>query len=179
MRAQLAINDIRSIDVDTYRLTYREIGSGREKWDPRTRETADHSLPYMLARALRDGQFGVDAFDIDKVLDPDLRPLMNRIHIREEPTFTALFPREFKNRIAIELRTGDVLEKETSYPRGHAENPMDDEEINQKFDSLLGTVESQSGETARVLRERMWDLEEVEDVGHEFESLSKLRCLVS
>jgi 2-methylcitrate dehydratase PrpD len=50
-----------------------------EKWDPRTRETADHSLPYIFARALVDGPIRMSSFEDEAVRDPALRPIMAKI----------------------------------------------------------------------------------------------------
>ncbi len=52
LRDQVSVEEIESIEVRIYAMAHSEIGSEPAKWDPRTRETADHSLPYMLAVAL-------------------------------------------------------------------------------------------------------------------------------
>ncbi|RPI42107.1 MAG: MmgE/PrpD family protein, partial [Betaproteobacteria bacterium] len=62
LRQRVRIEDIAALDVQTYHIAYSEIGSEPEKWDPQTRETADHSLPYLLALALMDGAIRVDSF---------------------------------------------------------------------------------------------------------------------
>ena len=63
------------------------------------RETADHSLPYMLAIALRDGRITPASFEPQRYLDPSLRPLMNRIRVAESPEFTRRFPQELRSQI--------------------------------------------------------------------------------
>ena len=55
LRKTLKASDIQAIDVFANKFTWFEIGSEPEKWDPQTRETADHSLPYIFARAFVDG----------------------------------------------------------------------------------------------------------------------------
>jgi 2-methylcitrate dehydratase len=52
------------------------------KYDPKTRESADHSLPYMLARALVDGSITLDSYSPERVSDAAIRPLMRKIHVR-------------------------------------------------------------------------------------------------
>ena len=69
-------SDLKEIEVFTSKFTWFEIGSEPEKWDPKTRETADHSLPYIFARALVDGPITVASFNDDAVRDASLRPLM-------------------------------------------------------------------------------------------------------
>ena len=82
LREQVAVDDIEQLNVESYWMTYSEIGSEPAKWDPQTRETADHSLPYLLAAALTDGTITPSTFNQARILDPALRPLMARITVR-------------------------------------------------------------------------------------------------
>src|SRR5206468_9452804 len=61
---------IRSIEIATFRTAVEIIGQDPEKWRPRTRETADHSLPYCTAVALVDGAVTADQFHDDRLADP-------------------------------------------------------------------------------------------------------------
>ena len=64
------LDQITTIDIATSRGGYERTGSEPEKWDPRTRETADHSLPYITARAMFDGDITHDSFSEQKFRDP-------------------------------------------------------------------------------------------------------------
>ena len=66
-----------------------EIGDA-PKWDPRNRETADHSMPYMFARALLDGDIYLDSFRPEKYMDPVVRALMGKITISEVTAWSGL-----------------------------------------------------------------------------------------
>jgi len=83
LRGRVRAEEIETLDVHTYATAHSEIGSEPAKWDPQTRETADHSLPYMLAVALVDGRITPASFEPKRYLDPTLRPLMNRIRVSE------------------------------------------------------------------------------------------------
>src|SRR5690606_15184623 len=83
LRTRIDIDRLRRIDVSVYWSAWHEIGSEPEKWDPQTRETADHSLPYILARTLVDGTIDLKAFDEPAYKDPSLRPLMAKIHVAQ------------------------------------------------------------------------------------------------
>src|SRR5438105_3851208 len=50
-----ALDRIAALEIATTRRGYQRTGSEPEKWSPKTRETADHSLPYITARAMFDG----------------------------------------------------------------------------------------------------------------------------
>jgi 2-methylcitrate dehydratase len=136
LRSQVPCEDIESIDVQTYYTAWSEIGSEPEKWDPQTRETADHSLPYLLGVALMDGGIRSDSFSAARMRDPALRSLMQRIRVAENPEFTREFPAKLVTRIEVTTRGGQRLSATASYPKGHARNPMSDADVESKFDDL-------------------------------------------
>jgi 2-methylcitrate dehydratase len=89
-------DQIQAIEIAGYEFLVKEIGGGRndakEKWDPQTRETADHSLPYLLAVTLMDGDISLASFAVDRVRDPKLRPLMQKITVTLDPATKLLAP---------------------------------------------------------------------------------------
>jgi 2-methylcitrate dehydratase len=130
------VDRIRSIDVETYWMAYSEIGSEPAKWTPETRETADHSLPFLLASALLDGRLSLDAFRDARLRDPRLRQLMQRIRIEHDPLLTERFPEELASRLHITTTDGDTFTLETAYPRGHFRNPASLADIEAKFTAM-------------------------------------------
>jgi len=136
LRPRVSIDNIEGIHVRTYHMAWSEIGSEPEKWRPRTRETADHSLPYLLAHALRHGNISLAAFEQHKLDDSETHALMDRITIVEVPEFTQRFPKEIMTEIEITMRDGTRFLEQATYPRGHVRNPMSDSEIEAKFDEL-------------------------------------------
>jgi len=77
LRSEVPHEAVERIDVDTYWLCWSEIGHEPAKWDPQNRETADHSLPYLLAVGMIDGRVALSSFTAERIADPALRPLMN------------------------------------------------------------------------------------------------------
>lgn len=177
LRKRVDIDDIERIDVETYWLTYSEIGSEPAKWDPQTRETADHSLPYLLAVALVDGEVGLKSFTQERIIDPKLRPLMNRIHISERADYSQRFPAELMCGISIRLRSGETITQEISHPHGHALNPLTDQEIDQKFDSLAALRGQADADLCREVRKVFWSLETVPNVRTVLEPLGGLHVV--
>jgi 2-methylcitrate dehydratase len=159
LRDKVRADEIEALDVQTYATAHSEIASEPAKWDPRTRETADHSLPYMLAVALVDGRLTPASFEPARYLDPALRPLMNRIRVAEDPELTRRFPRELASRIEVTTRSGRRFTERADYPKGHAQNPMTDADIETKFrdlaEDVLGKVR------AAGALETLWRLDEV------------------
>ena len=162
LRNKVRMEEIDAIDVQTYYTAWSEIGSEPEKWDPQTRETADHSLPYLLALALADGGVKPDSFSEARMRDPALRQLMQRIRISENPEFTREFPAKLMTRIEVTTRGGQRLVEMASYPRGHAKNPMSDADVESKFADLSGTLLTPDRRDA--LLRALWDIDQASDI---------------
>jgi 2-methylcitrate dehydratase len=80
MRAWTTVEEIESIHHELPFGVWEEIADA-PKWDSRNRETADHSMPFILARALLDGDIYLDSFTDEKVKDPRVRALVDRISV--------------------------------------------------------------------------------------------------
>ena len=163
LRNKVRVEEIEAIHVQTYHMAYSEIGSEPEKWDPQTRETADHSLPYLLALALTDGRITADSFSPKRMQDPALRQLMHRIRIAENPEFTRQFPSRMVTEIEVQTRGGQRVVETASYPKGHAMNPMSDAEVESKFAGLSENLLT-SGRRDSIIR-ALWEVDQAADIG--------------
>lgn len=170
IRDWAAVDEIETIEISTYWHAYHEIGSHPSKWDPKTRESADHSLPYLLAVALVDGAITLDSFSEERISDPSLRPLMARISIQENPEYTAAYrpeggtiAAEPRSRISITTRSGRRLDEEVSYAKGHAKNPMKRDGINEKLDLASRGIVSRK--QVEDIRDAWWNLASLDDIG--------------
>lgn len=162
LREKVAVEEIASVHVEVYHFTYTEIGSEPEKWRPTTRETADHSLPYMVAVALMDGRISVESFSDARIRDPKLPSLMDRIEISENADFSRRYPASMDCRITIRTQQGACMIEEGSYPKGHAGNPMTDAEVEEKFRDLCRGKMSRP--QAQAILDAAWALHAMGDV---------------
>ena len=133
---QVAAEDIERVTLYTYKFAWDVTGREREKWRPTTREAADHSLPYIVAAVLIDGAFSDKLFSHERLRDPRIHQLIDRIEVEEDPALTRRFPEKVPCRIEILTRSGERQVAMTDYPRGHYRNQMTDEEIGAKFRGL-------------------------------------------
>lgn len=157
------IGDIKSIDIHTFDACYDIIGKYPEAWAPRTRETADHSLPYCTAAALMDGDVTLATFDEARFTDAALLALTAKIKVHRDGTLTARYPRGIPNRLTVTMGDGRTFVREVEFPRGHAGNPMTDAEVEAKFRSQ---VEPRYGrEIADRMLSHVWGLENLTNVG--------------
>lgn len=132
----IKLDDVEEIVVRTHKASYEIIGSQPEKWDPMSKETADHSLPYCIAVALRDGTVDERSFYRATYRDPKLLAFLKRIKVVEDADFTAAYGDKFANHLRVALKGGRVVEDESHYPLGHPKNPMTDAQIEGKFHLL-------------------------------------------
>jgi 2-methylcitrate dehydratase len=130
-----AIADPGQIDeilIETSEFNCRVLADA-DKWRPATRETADHSLPYNVARALLDGDITIESYGAEKISQPNVLALMDRTTVREDPALTALFPGRLANRIIVTLKSGERLVREVRTGPGSVETPMTDADFERKF----------------------------------------------
>jgi 2-methylcitrate dehydratase len=169
LRQSLGTAEIESVHVATYGEAVRRTATEMEKWDPETRETADHSTPYLVAAAFQDGWVTPATFVPSRVRDPALRSLIKKLKVVEEPEFTRRYPAESCTRIEVTTTDGRRVVAETSHPKGHHRNPLTDGELEGKFRALASGALGAEG-CDRVLAE-VWDLENSATLDRLFESL--------
>lgn len=169
IRQWAAVDEIESIDVDAYLDLYNAIGRDPSCWDPHTRETADHSLPYLLAVTLVDGELTLDSFSAERIADPALRPVMAKVRVTENKDYTAAYRRPGMElagapqvTVRVRRRDGAVLERELTFPKGHSRNPMTDADVNAKFDRATRGLVSEVRREA--IRTAWWGIEDAGDI---------------
>ncbi|MCW5603234.1 MAG: MmgE/PrpD family protein [Burkholderiales bacterium] len=136
LRRKVAIEDLASVDVQTYWSAWHESGSEPAKWNPTTRETADHSLPYIFAWTMRHGLIDHHAFVPESYLDPSIRPLMNLITVHIDDEFEKQFPQVVSMRVVAKDRAGKSYEVTVINPLGHEDNPVSAQDLADKFTRL-------------------------------------------
>lgn len=169
LRQKVATAEIDSVHVATYGEAVRRTATEAEKWNPETRETADHSMPYLVAAAWQDGEVTPATFAPSRIQDPALRPLIKKVKVVEEPEFTRRYPAESCTRIEVTSIDGRRATAETNYPKGHRRNALTDREVEQKFRGLASSALGAQG-CDRVLGE-VWNLEKAATLDRLFDSL--------
>jgi 2-methylcitrate dehydratase len=127
---------IARIDIATFKTAIEIIVQDPEKWRPKTRETADHSLPYCTVVALLDGEVSAAQFTPERLADPVLLDLLSRTTVVEDPELTAGYPSGIPNRVTVTLDDGTTLSVRVDFPPGHDKNPLTDENLAAKFHGL-------------------------------------------
>jgi 2-methylcitrate dehydratase len=169
LHPQIDLGSLSRIAVYTHATAAK--GSEPDKFDPRTRETADHSIPYVVARTLTNGGIGPEDFVEEAYLDGDLRPLMQKISVMEDAAIESAYPEDLMVKVVVEDKAGEHI-VELKNPPGHWKSPLTDADVEEKFlrltDSVLGP------DRAVKLHEKLSEFLELSDLSEVF-SLAVVR----
>jgi 2-methylcitrate dehydratase len=157
-----SLDRIAAIEIATTRRGYQRTGAEPEKWSPQTRDTADHSLPYVTARAMFDGDITNESFAPHKFREPSVLAFMRKITVREDPVLTARTGGAVPTRVTATLTDGRRISHEVDHAPGFAGRPMNRAEVERKFRGNVGK-HWQKDRTDGVL-EALWNLERKSDL---------------
>lgn len=139
-----------------------DILSDPSKYKPTSKETADHSLPYCLAAAVADGMVTPAQFKEEKLKDPQIWDLMPKIKVVAEPEFEKLFPRLKATEVTVTDNKGNKHTLRVDYPKGDYRDPMSEDELFYKFDSMV--LDKMGREKRDRMVELIMNLENVNNV---------------
>ncbi len=158
-----AIEQVADIEIGSYEVAIEIIGRDPEKWQPTTRETADHSFPYCVATALLDGRMTLQSFGAKRLRDSAVQGLMKKTRVVRQLEFTGSYPKSMPTRITVRTDAGNTYMRQVELPVGHPGNPMSDRELEVKFRRLA------VGQLTRPSIDRLiafvWKLDRVQDIG--------------
>jgi len=159
-------NDLKPEQVEKVRIRSlaraADILSDPSKYDPQSKETADHSLPYVIAAALAERQVTPVQFEMRKIMDPTIRAQLRKVEVVADPEIEKVFPA--LQRVIVNLTTTDgrAFTKQLDYPKGDPRNPLSDAEVEEKFAALADGVLSNGAQ--KKLKNAIWNLEKVGSV---------------
>ena len=127
--------DVEAIKVEVIARAADILGDPA-KYRPTSKETADHSLPYSLAVGLVDGMVTPLQFKAERIRDPALIPIMDKIKVVPNEEFEALFPKFQPSKVTVTLEDGRRFTQRDDVPKGDPRDPMTEDEIAVKFNAL-------------------------------------------
>jgi 2-methylcitrate dehydratase len=156
------LDDVNDILIRTFDAAVDIIAGDPSKWNPTTRETADHSLPYCVAVAMLDGQVWHEQFDEKRIRDPKILKFLKKIRVKRDAACNRKYPATIPTDIEVTLKNGKKIRKVMDAPPGHHKNPMTDKQVEDKF--IANTEKKLTPEQQRATMDRLWKLDEVSDV---------------
>ena len=163
LRAEIAAGDIEKLRVVTYRSAHKGAVADPELWRPRTRETADHSMPVSIALALIDGDITGASFDRERFRDDDVLALIGRTEVVVSDEFSSRTPGVRSCRLEATDKAGETHVAHLAWTAEEIARGPGDDEIEDKFHRYAGVLLARP-ERTRLL-ERLWRLHSVDDVG--------------
>ena len=131
----LDYTDIEEVKVTAFAQAY-DILFDPAKYRPESRETADHSLPYCLAAAIVDKKITTESFSDEKLKDPRIFEVIDKIKGEPSQEFEKMFPAKQPSKVVITTKSGEKFEEYLEYPKGDPREPMTIDDLENKFNSL-------------------------------------------
>ena len=159
------INAVRQITVEVYKKAKAASASGEHDWNPDSAETADHSIPYLVAAALMDGTLTPRSYDDAHLWNPELRALMQKVEVIENPEFTLAYerlPAQQCARVTVVTGTGERSVGEARFGKGDKTAQELETQITDKFRSL--SVDMLDAGRVDAVLDRLLHLENSKDV---------------
>ena len=154
--------DIVSVEIASHEAGYTILGKDPEKWNPLTKETADHSLPYIVGMALLEGKIDNSTYSEKEFRNPRTLDFLKKVTVVEDKTLSSIYPEAVANRVTVKLSSGRVVSKQVDYHKGHPKNPMSDKEVEVEFYRLTRKILDKN--RARRILDAIWNLEKVKDI---------------
>jgi len=142
-RAQITdLSQIKQMRLYAEEGAYDHLVAIRENpYQPISRETADHSLPYIVAAAVLDGFIRTESFDPSRILDSSRQEfLRTRVKVEPSPELGTIAGGKLKraeagylSRIEVELNDGQVINGDARPFPGHPKNPFTDADLAAKL----------------------------------------------
>lgn len=130
-------NKIESIDVKTFSVAYKIIVKDAEKLRPKTKETADHSLPYIIAYTLVYGEPNLTSYNKDRLEDRKILDLIDKMRVDVDPEYDKMYPEYLPVKISVITDLGKYTE-EVTVPKGHFRAPYGWEDLLNKGARIMG-----------------------------------------
>jgi 2-methylcitrate dehydratase len=156
------LDRVATLEIGTTRRGVQVAGTDPEKWAPETKETADHSLPYIVARAMFDGTIDNDSYAPEKLHDPRLLAFMRKIKVTADPAFATPTGDVPPTRLTAVLDDGRRFTRLVDKMPGFPGQPMSRAEVERKFRSNIGSRWSR--ERTDAVLQALWTLDEASDL---------------
>ena len=157
----LEYSDVKEVKVTCFAQAY-DILFDPTKYRPESRETADHSLPYCMAVAMVDKKITTDSFSDEKLNDPRIYEVIDKIIGEPSQEFEKMFPAKQPSRVVVTTNDGRMFEEYLEYPKGDPREPMTMDDLENKFNSLAGDKFDASAK--KQLKETIFNCEEMNAV---------------
>lgn len=160
----VAVERVQKVVIGVSEYAFRYNGN----MSPSDTMEAQYSIPYCAAVALTGDPADPAAFSLEAIMDPVKRKIIERVELRIDPEYDAVFPSQFASRVQLHLAGGEVKEAETFAAHGTPADPCTTEERIAKFTRLA--LLSPTGCDSSAVVEAIRNLETTASI-HDFTKL--------
>jgi 2-methylcitrate dehydratase len=160
-----SVDRIEKVTVEVYERAKTGMGTGAHHWNPDSRETADHSIPYVVAASLIEKRLTPASFADARLWSPELRALLPKIEVVAHDAYTATYERvpvRHDTRVTVTLSNGERCVGEAGGDQGDLSQSKTDAEIEEKFRALTESVLGEKRVDAVL--DALWSIDRAEDV---------------
>ncbi|WP_397453074.1 MmgE/PrpD family protein [Pseudomonas sp. NA-150] len=155
---------VKSIVIATTRAGHQYSAESPDKFAPKTRETADHSLPYIVVRAMLDHEIKDSSYSDEALQDPRLVALLKKLTVEEDDVLTKMSPQRLPTRVTVTLEDGRVITEQVDDLPGFGGKPLDRRGTEEKFFRSVNGVWSQK--QSQAFFDVAWQLDQQRDLSH-------------
>jgi len=158
VKNNITYDQIESVTLTTLAQAY-DILFDPHKYRPESRETADHSLPYCIAAALVDHKITTQSFSDEKLKDPRIWEVIDKIKGEPSQEFEKMFPAKQPSKVVVKTKDGKEFSEYLEYPKGDPREPMTMEDLDNKFEGLVGKLLTKGRQ--KEVKEAIFDAEQL------------------
>jgi 2-methylcitrate dehydratase PrpD len=152
------------------RLTISRTAKGQgQNYDPETPLAARLSIPFCVALALVDKEVSLKQFTRERLDDPQVKDLMGRIEIEENPSLNEKYPETLASIVELETKAKGTIRNQVIYPKGNMKNPMTRNDVVDKFRTLSSIT--MRGNRSEEILQRLFDLDQSDSLHELFDLL--------
>ncbi len=135
----LDYHNIAKVTLETYAFAL-DIAGGTKSFTPQTPYQAKFSIPYCIALMLRYGKVGLDEFSKENLKDTEIQALMKNVQLKLNETLDTQYPQKWTCIMQVTTKDGKKYKNKVEFPKGDPENPLSQEELEDKFKELIKKI---------------------------------------
>ena len=138
---------IKSIEVSTYDIAVKH----HDHVIVANSSSAKMSIPYSVSVALITNKAGLEQYTDEFIYNDNISALARKVKVLSNDEFTKLFPKYSPAEIVVETYDGQRFNEKINNPRGEANVPLSDDELKNKFSSLVKFNTIKDFDSAKVI----------------------------
>lgn len=147
------LTNIKEVKIQTYELAVKN----HDHTLIESVSSAKMSIPYSVAISLMEGKAGITEFTSNYIKNKTLSLLTDKVKVEASKELTDIFPQKCAAIVEIRDNKNEIYEERVDYPKGEPENPLTDQELEEKFFSLTSFANKPQTKSVEIIKQ-VWNL---------------------